>query len=84
MGLDHVTLKHEKGKHLTQEERLFIQKFHNLDWSDYDLAIELGCSYNTIRNERKRGDYRDYGLYWLDYNAWRGQENYEKNRSKCH
>jgi len=84
MGLNHVTLKHEKGKHLTKEERLFIQKFHNMDWSYYDLAVELGCSYNTIRNEMKRGDYRDYGLYWLDYNAWRGQQNYEKNRSKCH
>ena len=31
MGINHLTLKHEKGKHLTIEERLSIQKFHNMD-----------------------------------------------------
>lgn len=52
MGLNHVTLKHEKGKQLTKEEKLFIQKFHNMDWSYYDLAVELGCSYNTQIQKR--------------------------------
>lgn len=84
MGINHLTLKHEKGKHLTIEERLFIQKFHNMDWSYYDLAVELDCSYNTIWNEMRRGDYRYKHYWWLDYNAWEGQKNYTLNRAKSH
>lgn len=84
MGINHVTLKHEKGKHLGLEERLFIQKFYcKFDWSPYDLALELGCSYNTVRNELKRGYYRDK-VFWLEYNAYEGQENYTKNRARSH
>lgn len=84
MGIDHITLKHEKGKHLGLEERLFIQKFYSkFDWSVYDLAVELGCSYNTVRNELKRGYYRNQ-VCWLPYNAYEGQRKYTENRSRSH
>ncbi len=54
MGINHITLKHEKGKHLGLEKRLFIQKFYSkFDWSPYDLAVELGCLYNTYKKSIK-------------------------------
>ena len=52
--MDHVystTTKHEKGKHLSCDERVLIQIRLKDGWSANKIAKEIGCAPNTVRNE---------------------------------
>ena len=56
--MDHVystTTKHEKGKHLSYDERVLIQIRLKDGWSANKIAKEIGCAPNTVRNEIRRG-----------------------------
>jgi len=56
--MDHVystTTKHEKGKHLSYDERALIQIRLKDGWSANKIAKEIGCAPNTVRNEIRRG-----------------------------
>ena len=56
--MDHVystTTKHEKGKHLSYDERFLIQIRLKDGWSANKIAKEIGCAPNTVRNEIRRG-----------------------------
>ena len=56
--MDHVystTTKHEKGKHLFYDERVFIQNRLKDGWSANKIAKKVGCAPNTVRNEIHRG-----------------------------
>ena len=56
--MDHVyftTTKHEKGKHLSYDERVLIQIRLKDRWSANKIAKEIGCAPNTVRNEIRRG-----------------------------
>ena len=56
--MDHVyftTTKHEKGKHLSYDERVLIQIRLKDRWSANKIAKEIGCAPNTVRNEMRRG-----------------------------
>ena len=52
--MDHVhstTTEHQKGKHLSYEERILIQLRLKDNWSANKIAKEIGCAPNTVRNE---------------------------------
>ena len=52
--MDHVcftTTRHEKGKHLSYDERVLIQIRLKDGWSANKIAKEIGCAPNTVRNE---------------------------------
>ncbi len=49
------TTHHQKGKHLSFEERVIIQIRLKDKYSPNRIATEIGCSPNTVRNEIKRG-----------------------------
>ena len=53
--LHSTTSKHKKGQHLTYEERIKIEIRMADHWSVNQIAQEIGCAPNTIRNEIKRG-----------------------------
>ncbi len=56
--MDHLqctTDKHQKGRHLTLEERVIIQTRLKDGWKANRIAKELGCAPNTVCNEIKRG-----------------------------
>ncbi|WP_156470229.1 helix-turn-helix domain-containing protein, partial [Pseudolactococcus raffinolactis] len=45
-----------KGKHLTESERLLIERWHNKEKiSNREIAYRLGKSPQTIHNEIQRG-----------------------------
>ena len=50
-----TTTKHEKGKHLSYDERVLIQIRLKDGWSANKIAKEIGCASNTVRNEIHRG-----------------------------
>lgn len=74
------TTYHQKGKHLSFEERVIIQVRLNDKLSPNKIAAELGCSPNTVRNEIKRGTVSLYNGKVKRYKAETGQKNYEANR----
>lgn len=81
--LHSTTTKHRKGKHLTYEERVIIQIRLKDNWSAPQIAREIGCSPNTIRNEIKRGTVLlRYGKM-RRYKVSAGQAAYERNRQPC-
>ena len=56
--MDHVcftTTRHEKGKHLSYDERVLIQIRLKDGQSANKIAKEIGCAPNTVRNEIHRG-----------------------------
>lgn len=75
---------HEKGKHLTYENRLFIEQKAREGWSANRIAKKLGCAPNTVRNEIKRGTVALYNGHVHRYKAKAGQKAYERNRKECH
>lgn len=77
--------KRKRGKHLTFENRVIIQAYHKLGWSNRRLAKELNCSPSTIANELKRGTpERRYPRGRIpQYTARHGQLVYEVNRKRC-
>ena len=84
--MDHLhstTDKHQKGRHLTLEERVIIQTRLKDGWKANRIAKELGCAPNTVRNEIKRGTVALYHGKVFRYKARVGQETYLKNRTAC-
>ena len=79
---DYTTRK--KGKHLTLDERGMIQALHEEKRSLRKIAAVLNCSPSTICLELKRGTPKRNGNRGRNpkYNAKRGQEVYEENRTR--
>ena len=74
------TTHHQKGKHLSFEERVIIQTRLKDNLSPNKIAAELGCSPNTVRNEIKRGTVSLYNGKIQRYKATAGQSVYKANR----
>ena len=55
--MDHVhstTTEHQKGKHLSYDERILSQIRLKNNWSADKIAKEIGCAPNTVRNESRK------------------------------
>lgn len=76
--------KHVKNKHLTICERMIIQVRLKDGHSVYSISKEIGCSYNTVKNEIHRGLCPMYKNHRKCYKATFGQKQYEKNRKNSH
>ena len=74
---------HRKGAHLTFEERVIIQTRLRDGWSPPQIAKEIGCAPNTVRNEIRRGNVLLYNEKHEGYRAVNGQDIYEANRENC-
>ena len=74
------TLEHVRNKHLTICERTLIQLRLKDGHTVYSIAKEIGCAYNTIKNEIRRGSKKMYRSRRLCYRAETGQEKYKANR----
>lgn len=83
MDQQEYTTLHQKGKHLTYEERVIIEVRLKDGWSIKRIAEAIGCSPNTIRNELKRGMVLCYKQCYR-YKASEGQRIYDLNRISCH
>lgn len=75
--------KKRKFKHLTWEKRLQIEALFKVGYKARAIAEEIGCSFKTVYNELKRGEYQhlDYRT-WDTYKAYspnKGQDIYDKN-----
>ena len=84
--MDHVystTTEHQKGKHLSYDERILIQVRLKDGWSANKIAKEIGCAPNTVRNEIRRGTVTLYNGRVQRYKAKAGQTAYEQHRSAC-
>ena len=84
--MDHVyftTTKHEKGKHLSYDERVLIQIRLKDGWSANKIAKEIGCAPNTFRNEIRRGTVSLYRGNVKRYKAKVVQATYQQNRLAC-
>lgn len=69
-----------KGQHLKYEDRVTIQLRLKDGWSPSQIAKEIGCAPNTVRNEISRGTVKLYNGRIQRYKAKTGQEVYEANR----
>ena len=77
--MDHVystTTEHQKGKHLSYDERILIQVRLKDGWSANKIAKEIGCAPNTVRNEIRRGTVTLYNGRIQRYKAKAGQTAY--------
>ena len=74
--------QHQKGKHLSFEERVIIQTRLNDKHSPNKIAAELGCSPNTVRNEIKRGTIYLYNGKVARYKADAGQKSLRGKQSQ--
>ena len=75
--MDHVhstTTEHQKGKHLSYDERFLIQIRLKDGWSANKIAKEIGCAPNTVRNEIRRGTVALYRGNVQRYKAKVGQK----------
>lgn len=84
MGKTNYIKKRKKGKHLTFEERQYIEylvkKAYPKKVSKSFLVKALGCSYSTIQRELKRGEVQQQSselLYYKSYSAELAQLNYD-------
>lgn len=86
--------KHRKRKfkHLTWENRLQIEAFFKAGYNARQIASEIGCSFKTIYNELKRGEYyhiKVQDTFWYgkkyrhikSYSPNMAQDLYDKNMS---
>ena len=82
MSNEENTTTRRKNKHLTYEERVIIQTRYEKDRMRIkDIADEIGCSKNTIRNEIRRGSLPMYKDKRPHYRASQGQTVYRDNRA---
>lgn len=84
--MDHLhstTTERRKGQHLSFEERVLIQTRLKDGWNANQIAREIGCAPNTVRNEIKRGTVALYNGTVFRYKATAGQTAYEQNRQPC-
>jgi IS30 family transposase len=80
MDYPNYTTEHQKGKHLTYDNRMMIQIRLKDGWTPYRMAKDIGCACNTVRNEIKRGQVTLYRGKVIRYKASEGQAAYEKHR----
>ncbi|MBE5756906.1 MAG: IS30 family transposase [Clostridiales bacterium] len=77
-------------KHLTWNDRLQIEALYRVGYKARRIAEEIGCSFKTIYNELKRGEYEHTKVsdnFWYgkkykritSYSPNKGQELYENN-----
>ena len=81
--MDHVcftTTRHEKGKHLSYDERVLIQIRLKDGWSANKIAKEIGCAPNSVRNEIRRGTVSLYRGNVKRCKVKVGQATYQQNR----
>lgn len=84
MDETYSTTEHQKGQHLTSEERHEIEVRFNKDkWSIYKIAKELNRPYNTIKNEIARGLVYLYNGNVTRYKADVGYTTYLEHRQEC-
>ena len=84
--MNHVhstTTEHQKGKHLSYEERILIQLRLKDNWSANKITKEIGCAPNTVRKEIRRGTVSLYHGNVQRYKAKVGQAAYEEHRLAC-
>lgn len=81
--LHSTTSEHKKGQHLLFEHRVLIQTRLKDGWNPNQIAKEIGCAPNTVRNEIKRGTAALYMGNIPRYKATARQAVYEKNRQAC-
>ena len=74
------TKPHQKGKHLSKDDRITIQVMHSIGCSNRAIARELNCSPSTIGYELKRGTVSLYTGNVKRYKAAKGQMTYERHR----
>ena len=72
--------EHQKGQHLTPEERHNIEVHLKDGWSRYKIAKHLNRPFNTVKNEIARGTVALYHGTVLRYKADAGQQRYNENR----
>ncbi|MST79257.1 IS30 family transposase [Lactobacillus equicursoris] len=77
------TKLHQKGKHLSKDDRITIQVMHSIGCSNRAIARELNCSPSTIGYELKRGTVSLYTGNVKRYKAVKGQMTYERHRREC-
>lgn len=87
-----ILRKKRKFKHLTWEKRLQIEAFLKAGYTARKIADEIGCSFKTIYNELKRGEYfhtKAQDTFWYGkkyrrikaYSPNKAQDLYDKNMS---
>ena len=72
--------KHEKGKHLKNEDYVVIQVRLRDGWKANRIATELGCAANTVRNIIRKGMTPLYNGKVLRFQAQTAWAQYETNR----
>lgn len=84
--INSTTPEREKGQHLGFSERCSIKTCKKLGLSLRKIADVVNCSASTVLNELRRGTGVRNGNRgrFPEYSAYRGQANYEVNRSRCH
>lgn len=80
MDNHNCTTEHRKNQHLTYENRVVIQMRLKDGRTIYQIAKELGCAYNTVKNEIKRGTMVLYNGNIRRYKASTGQNVYNEHR----
>ncbi len=83
MENNNYTTSRPRGRHLTIEERCLIEIRRKDGWKIQAIADEIGCTYNTVKNELKRGAAQLYNGKVERYKASIGQAKYKENRSRC-
>lgn len=77
--------KKRKFKHLTYAKRLQIEALYRVGYKARQIAEEIGCSFKTVYNELKRGEYEHLnGKTWITekrYSPDKAQDIYNKNMS---
>ena len=73
-------------KHLTWEKRLQIEALFKVGYNARRIAEEIGCSFKTIYNELKRGEYQHKVGYTYAYNynekRYRHIKSYSPNKAQ--
>lgn len=84
--------KKRKFRHLTWENRLQIEALFRIGYKARQIAKEIGCSFKTVYNELKRGEYihtEVQDTFWYgkrythikSYSPNKAQDNYKNNMS---
>ncbi|EQC89502.1 helix-turn-helix domain-containing protein, partial [Lactococcus lactis] len=77
---DYSITSQSKGKHLTNQDRLNIERWHNKEGlSNREIARLLNKAHGTIDREMKRGEIQLKRK--VKYSAKKAQENYEGLRA---
>lgn len=82
-SLHSIMPEHQKGKHLSFEQRVIIQTRLKDGCSIRAIARELCCSPSTISYEVRRGTVPLYRGKQKRYKADHGQSVYQTNRRHC-